>query len=119
MEILPLNKQDRSYKIGLKSMTLNFSTIFITEATSGMGLELAKRFLTQGVKVVTIGGNEERLGELQELGAIVERLDIGLSEDIEKACLLMQNYQPDLVYHPAGGTEYGRLYDRPLESLRP
>lgn len=102
----------------LKSTGLHFSTVFITGATSGMGFELALRFLATGQrKVIAIGRNESKLEELQLLGALTQKLDLSLSEDIQKALELMNIHKPDLVYHAAGSTEYGRLSERNAENV--
>lgn len=101
----------------LRGLDLEFSTVFITGATSGMGYELAKRFLARKTKVIAIGRNHAKLQELKDLGAITQQLDLGNSGDIQKAGQLIDEHEPSLIYHAAGGTEYGTLIDRSQESL--
>ncbi|HEY4059772.1 MAG TPA: SDR family oxidoreductase [Kofleriaceae bacterium] len=61
---------------------------FVTGGTSGIGLESAKLFQTEGAHVVLVGSNEERLAAAgQELGnkALLLRADLRTVADIERA----------------------------------
>jgi short-subunit dehydrogenase len=92
-------------------------TLFITGATSGMGLALARVFLEQGFKVIAVGRSPEKLRHLQHLGALTYELDLTQEADIQEAARQLQIHQPELIYHGAGYTEYGDLATRELDSL--
>ena len=61
-------------------MKLSGNTILITGATSGIGLEMARRFHALGNKIVAVGRNREKLGAMEgEMDDLV-----GISCDLSK-----------------------------------
>jgi len=73
---------------GVPEMKLKNKVAFITGGTSGIGLETAKLFQTEGAQVVLIGSNEERLaaaGKELSSKALPLRADIRKVADIERA----------------------------------
>jgi NAD(P)-dependent dehydrogenase (short-subunit alcohol dehydrogenase family) len=73
---------------GVPEMKLKNKVAFITGGTSGIGLETAKLFQTEGAQVVLVGSNEERLaaaGKELSSKALLLRADIRKVTDIERA----------------------------------
>jgi len=73
---------------GVPEMKLKNKVAFITGGTSGIGLETAKLFQTEGAQVVLVGSNEERLaaaGKELSSKALLLRADIRKVADIERA----------------------------------
>lgn len=72
--------------MGMAAMNLSAKTVLITGGTSGIGLELARRFLAMGNVVIITGRDEARLQAAQrELpGVKAIRSDVGRPEDIVK-----------------------------------
>ena len=68
---------------------LQGKTIIITGGSSGMGLYMAKQFVTEGANVVITGRNEERLAEakkfIAEAGPSIEtfQMDVRVPEHAE------------------------------------
>lgn len=58
--------------------------IFITGATSGIGLEITKQLIAQGHKVYATGRNQSALKSLEQLGAIVFQADLRDTRDIDR-----------------------------------
>lgn len=59
-------------------------TIFITGATSGIGLEMTKQLIAQGHTVYATGRNSSALKSLEHLGAIAIQADLRKMEDIDR-----------------------------------
>lgn len=90
----------------------------ITGATSGIGLELAKRLFKKDYQVLAVGRSSSILSDLKQLGLSTYQLDLSQSEDIEKLRLLIQQKKPSLAIHAAGSTFYGNLADREWEEVK-
>ncbi len=91
--------------------TTKVKTVWITGASSGLGLALAKHYLLYGCKVIVSARREGELKHLQhlypeELSFI--RFDVSKNEDVErvKAELEQRTKQLDLVILNAGTCEY-------------
>lgn len=91
--------------------------ILITGATSGMGYELAQIWRAKGADVLAIGRSESQLEKLKKLGCTTASLDLSTDKDIEKARSLVFEYNPTLIIHGAGGTQYALLADRSWADL--
>lgn len=59
-------------------------TVFVTGATSGIGLEITKMSLAKGYSVYATGRNESSLKTLRDLGANVLQADLRLIKDMER-----------------------------------
>ncbi|KTB57083.1 oxidoreductase [Pseudomonas viridiflava ICMP 13104] len=87
-------------------MNLSARTVLITGGSSGIGLELARRFLAMGNVVIITGRDEEKLQAARhELpGVIAIRSDVGRAEDIVQLHeQLMQEFPTlDILVNNAG-----------------
>ncbi|MEG0471873.1 MAG: SDR family NAD(P)-dependent oxidoreductase [Solibacillus sp.] len=64
-------------------------TIFITGATSGIGLEMTKQLITQGHTVYATGRNQSALKSLEHLGAVAIQADLRNTVDIDRVVALL------------------------------
>lgn len=78
--------------------------IVITGATSGIGKQLAKDYLSSGHKVYAVGRDEEALAELKDLGAVPIALDLMDRQKVIAAFAKIE--QIDLAICGAGTCEY-------------
>ena len=64
-------------------MTIEGKTILITGGSSGIGLESAKQFLTEGARVIITGRNQNKLEEAKKLlpSVIIIKSDVENPED--------------------------------------
>ena len=60
-------------------------TALVTGASSGMGKEIAKRLLRDGLTVVVAARSLDKMADLEPLGAHPVRLDITDNDEIEHA----------------------------------
>lgn len=82
----------------------NKLNIVITGATSGIGKQLAKDYLSSGHKVYAVGRDEESLAQLKDLGAVAIALDL---MDLQKVITAFAEIeQIDLAICGAGTCEY-------------
>ncbi|MBU5617917.1 SDR family NAD(P)-dependent oxidoreductase [Psychrobacter sp. TAE2020] len=82
----------------------NKLNIVITGATSGIGKQLAKDYLSSGHKVYAVGRDEEALAELKDLGAVPIALDLMDRQKVIAAFAKIE--QIDLAICGAGTCEY-------------
>jgi NAD(P)-dependent dehydrogenase (short-subunit alcohol dehydrogenase family) len=100
-------------------MKLKDKVAFITGGTSGIGLETAKLFLTEGAKVVIVGSNKQRLEaagiELNGETLLVQA-DVRKVADIERAVEQSRSKfgHIDIVFANAGASTVA-----PLEAVTP
>jgi NAD(P)-dependent dehydrogenase (short-subunit alcohol dehydrogenase family) len=98
-------------------MNLKDKVAFITGGTSGIGLETAKLFLTEGAKVVVVGSNKQRLEaagiELNGETLLVQT-DVRKVADIERAVEQSRSKfgHIDIVFANAGASTVA-----PLEAI--
>ncbi|MCH7322023.1 SDR family NAD(P)-dependent oxidoreductase [Solibacillus sp. MA9] len=64
-------------------------TIFITGATSGIGLEMTKQLIAQGHTVYATGRNPNVLKSLEHLGVVTIQADLCNSMDIDRVVSLL------------------------------
>ncbi|MBX8511370.1 SDR family NAD(P)-dependent oxidoreductase [Pseudomonas cichorii] len=103
-------------------MNLSGKTILITGGTSGIGLELARRFLAMGNTVIVTGRDAERIRSVQRTlpGVHAIRSDVSQPSDIVKLHEhLMQEYPTlDVLVNNAGIMRNIKLHDvRSLEDI--
>ena len=85
-------------------MKLSDNTILITGGTSGIGFSLGKALLEMHNTVILLGRNKEKLREAKNLGFETICCDLNKQEDIEEACVRIQNNYPQLnmLFNNAG-----------------
>jgi len=97
---------------------MNKKTIFITGATSGLGLKITQLLVNEGHRVIATGRNEVALSMLHKLGAEVIQADLTNVDEIEKVC----NHLPplDVAIFSAGVGKFGlgtELADRDIQQM--
>jgi NAD(P)-dependent dehydrogenase (short-subunit alcohol dehydrogenase family) len=100
-------------------MKLKDKVAFITGGTSGIGLESAKLFLTEGAKVVIVGCNRQRLetaGKELSGETLLVQADVRKVADIERAVEQSRSKfdHIDIVFANAGASTVA-----PLEAITP
>lgn len=75
-------------------------TVFITGATSGIGEELAKRYLASGCHVIAIGRNEAKLAELKYFATSVNSSCDSFNVDIRDFDKLQSICKTIILTHP-------------------
>lgn len=95
-------------------------TALVTGASSGMGKEIAKRLLRDGLQVYVAARRVENMADLVALGAIPLRLDISVDEDIVAAVdtILARSGGVDVLVNNAGFGLYGPVEDVGIDEAR-
>lgn len=97
-------------------MQLEGNTIFITGATSGIGLAFAEAFLGLGNKVIVCGRRADKLNELagRHEGLITYTADVGKQEEREQLARRILTDHPDVnvLMNNAGVQYYNNLAQR-------
>ncbi|MED4204748.1 SDR family oxidoreductase [Neobacillus mesonae] len=108
-------------------MTLKGKVAIVTGAGKGVGRQLSKRLLSQGVSIIGVSRNEEDLHELDlETKTVQERAestfialsgDVSIEETAEKAIHIVKNRfgKVDILVNNAGVGRYGPLDDLSIE----
>lgn len=95
---------------------MNFNTIFITGATSGIGEALAKRLAAHGKKLIITGRNEAKLKELKSsLPGEIIPIVCAIEDDYKPLLNVIKNEAPDLIINNAGYGLYGNAIDHDLK----
>ena len=84
-------------------------TIFITGATSGIGLEMTKQLIAQGHTVYATGRNLSALKSLEHLGAVAIQADLRKVEDIDRVAAELPAI--DVAILNAGLGYFSNAYD--------
>ena len=100
-------------------MKLKDKVAFITGGTSGIGLESARLFLSEGAKVVIVGSNKQRLetaGKELSGETLLVQADVRKVTDIERAVEQTRSKfgRIDIVFANAGASTVA-----PLEAITP
>ena len=100
-------------------MKLKDKVAFITGGTSGIGLESARLFLSEGAKVVIVGSNKQRLetaGKELNGETLLVQADVRKVADIERAVEQARSKfgRIDIVFANAGASTVA-----PLEAITP
>ena len=78
------------------------STILITGANRGLGLELTKQYLNQGYHVYGTARKPDEAAKLKETGATVLQLDVTSEESIAALVKELDGTPLDIVFNNAG-----------------
>ncbi|MDE1548344.1 SDR family oxidoreductase [Jeotgalibaca caeni] len=122
-------KVSRTAPTNFKDITLkkvNYQTMVLTGATSGIGLVTARMAAAKGTKLVLVARNEEALKQLTEeitakgTQAVYVKADVSKEEDIQKivetAIRTFGGF--DTWVNNASVTIYGHITDIPVEDMR-
>lgn len=92
---------------------------FITGASGGIGLEIARRLATQNYQLTLVARNEDRLKKailsLNGSGHTIMVADLTKREDLQKLTAHLSAEKYDLLINNAGAGIYGEFTDIPLE----
>ena len=90
--VLPEQNLRRKYGPGLA---------VVTGGTSGIGLEIARKLMGQGMRVMIVGLRTEGVDALQN-GSCVKRLDLGDRDSVRELCSVIEAEKPVMIVHCAG-----------------
>ena len=101
-------------------MAPNKKVALVTGASSGMGKEIAKQLLQDGLTVVAVARRLEKMTDLQELGAHTIRMDITVEEDVQNAINEINTTfgGVDVLVNNAGFGLYGAIEDLTIDQAR-
>lgn len=95
--------------------------IFVTGATSGFGLEIARRFANEGWKVAATYRSEEKREALDAIGGVaVYKLDVTEDDQVERVARQVTDEVgvPDVLVNNAGYCLMGSLEASSMEQIR-
>jgi NAD(P)-dependent dehydrogenase (short-subunit alcohol dehydrogenase family) len=102
----------------LESFDIKGKQFVISGATSGLGLDMARTFLSQGASVIGLGRNTAKLQELSDaFGGVFQGIKIDLSNLLEIETYLsasLKGQQIDGFVHAAG-----IISRRPVKMIKP
>lgn len=90
-------------------MKMNKKTVFVTGATSGIGLKITEMCIKKGYTVYATGRNASALKTLAAMGAHVMQADLRKTEDIERVVTELPDM--DVVILNAGIGIFANVYD--------
>ncbi|MEM7445457.1 MAG: oxidoreductase [Pseudomonadota bacterium] len=95
-------------------------TALVTGASAGMGKEIAKQLLKDGMTVIVAARSLDKMADLEEIGATRIALDISKEDSILAAVdqIKMAHGGVDVLVNNAGFGCYGAVEDTPLEDAR-
>lgn len=88
---------------------MNKKTVFVTGATSGVGLKITQYLIEEGHHVIATGRNEAALNTLKRLGAQVFQADLTKIDDIKEVCSKLPPI--DVAIFSAGVGKFGLVTD--------
>ncbi len=92
----------------------------VTGASSGMGKDIAKRLLEDGLTVVAVARRTEKMADLQKMGVHTLHMDITNEDDVRNVVnQINQTYGGvDVLVNNAGFGLFGAVEDIPMEDAR-
>ncbi len=92
----------------------------VTGASSGIGKEIAKRLLKDGLIVYVAARRIDKMKDLETLGAYPLKMDITNNEEIQDAVQHIQNNHNgvDVLVNNAGYGSYGAMEDTQIDDAR-
>lgn len=92
----------------------------VTGASSGMGKDIAKQLLKDGLTVYVAARRIEQMQDLVQLGAIALKMDITVDQDVQSAVqqITQSHDGVDVLINNAGFASYGSVEDTPIEDAR-
>lgn len=92
----------------------------VTGASSGLGKDIAKRLLEDGLTVVAVARRTEKMADLQSMGIHTLRMDVTDEDDVQNVVnQINQTYGGvDVLVNNAGFGLYGAVEDIPMEDAR-
>lgn len=92
----------------------------VTGASSGIGKEIAKRLLKDGLTVYVAARRVEKMQELETLGATAIKMDITKEDDVSNAVRKIQDDcgGVDVLVNNAGYAIYGAMEDITIDEAR-
>ncbi|WP_332645373.1 SDR family NAD(P)-dependent oxidoreductase [Lysinibacillus sp. 54212] len=94
---------------------MNKKTIFVTGATSGIGLKITELCIENGYSVYATGRNNSSLETLQRMGAHVIKADLRKVEDMDR--VVSQLPPLDVVVLNAGAGVFANAFDLTDENI--
>lgn len=95
------------------------SVALVTGASSGMGKEIARQLLADGLVVYVGARRLEKMRDLEQLGAIAIRMDITKEEDVAGVVAVReQDGGVDVLINNAGFRSYGAMEDTTIEDAK-
>jgi short-subunit dehydrogenase len=92
----------------------------VTGGSSGIGKEITKQLLKDGLVVYVVARRVDKMKELENLGAIPLKMDITKDEEIQEIVEHIQKNHSgvDVLVNNAGYGSYGAMEDTSLEDAR-
>ncbi|WKN42941.1 oxidoreductase [Tunicatimonas pelagia] len=98
----------------------NQKVALVTGASSGIGKEIAKKLLSDGLVVYVAARRVEKMQDLESLGAIALKMDITSEADIIQVVetITQENNGVDVLVNNAGFGSYGAVEDTSIDDAR-
>ena len=95
-------------------------TALVTGASSGMGKEIARQLIADGMRVYVAARRVEQMADLARLGAHILEMDISKEEQVRAAVakILTEAGGVDVLVNNAGFGLYGAVEDIPVDDAR-
>lgn len=95
-------------------------TVLITGCSSGVGRAAARTFLADGWVVYATARDPSELAELEAAGALIDRLDVTATDDVERVVdrIVAERGRLDCLVNNAGFGQLGPVEDVPIEKVR-